>query len=92
GVCSGSGAGGLLVCVKAEVEGKCGKNFSKYIADSFKSQLVAGTNYFVKVRAIDTGDGFIHVRIYVALPHTKQPPSVHSVQQDKTQEDEIAYF
>uniref|UniRef100_A0A8C5P6S1 Cystatin domain-containing protein n=1 Tax=Leptobrachium leishanense TaxID=445787 RepID=A0A8C5P6S1_9ANUR len=75
--------------VKVEVEQKCEKNFTKFVAICYKTQVVCGTNYFVK---IDTGVGFIHVRIYVALPHTKQPPSFDGVQQDKTREDEIHHF
>uniref|UniRef100_A0A8C5QVR8 Cystatin domain-containing protein n=1 Tax=Leptobrachium leishanense TaxID=445787 RepID=A0A8C5QVR8_9ANUR len=76
--------------VKVEVEEKCGKNFTKFDAVCYKKQVVAGMNYFVKVR----GQGAYSscLAIYVALPHENQPPSFHSVQQDKTQEDEILYF
>uniref|UniRef100_A0A8C5M5Q7 Cystatin domain-containing protein n=1 Tax=Leptobrachium leishanense TaxID=445787 RepID=A0A8C5M5Q7_9ANUR len=75
--------------VKLEVEEKCGKTFGQFVAVSYRSQLVAGTNYFIKV---DAGDGFIHVRIYQPLPQANKPPSVTAVQQDKSKEDEIVYF
>ena len=35
--------------VKADAEGKAGKAFAQFKAVSFSSQVVAGTNYFVKV-------------------------------------------
>jgi len=36
--------------VRAEVETKAGKNFAEFVAVEYSTQLVAGTNYFVKVR------------------------------------------
>eukprot|EP00438_Fugacium_kawagutii_P004914 Skav217253 [mRNA] locus=scaffold47:408724:423566:+ [translate_table: standard] len=64
--------------------------FTEFTAMSYSSQVVAGTNYFVKVKV---GDGkFCHVRIHQPLPHTGQPPAVHSLQMDKAEEDAIEYF
>ncbi|KAK5583597.1 hypothetical protein RB653_005195 [Dictyostelium firmibasis] len=54
---------------------------------SYKTQLVSGTNFFVKVK---TSNGFAHARIYRDL---QQNFSVHSVKSDDvTEESEIAYF
>ena len=39
----------LLFKVKAAVEKKVGKKLETYLAVSYKTQVVAGTNYFVKV-------------------------------------------
>ncbi|XP_013391799.1 stefin-C-like [Lingula anatina] len=75
--------------VKAELEGKVGKNFTECKAISYRSQVVAGTNYFVKVQV---GDEYIHVRIFVPLPHTGEAPSVHSFQAGKSAADPIEYF
>lgn len=45
--------------------------------DKYKQQVVAGTNYFVRVK-INEG-GFFHLRIYEPLPHTGEPPSLANV-------------
>merc|ERR1712070_387421 len=50
---------------------KLGKEFAKYDLIEYKTQVVAGTNYFCKV---DIGEGeFAHMRIYQPLPHTRKP-------------------
>lgn len=76
--------------VRGEVEDKSGKKFSEYTALTFCSQVVAGTNYFVKIHV--GNDECVHVRILQPLPHTGAPPSVHAVQVSKTKHDEITYF
>ncbi|KAM3935838.1 cystatin-B-like [Leptodactylus fuscus] len=76
--------------LKAEVEGQHGKKYPTYVALTFKTQLVAGTNYFVKV---DVGnDQCIHLRIYKNLPHAGEQLSLTSTQINKTKEDEIVHF
>merc|ERR1719454_1468282 len=52
------------------------------------SQVVAGTNYFFR---ISTGTGHVHIRVFKPLPHTQQPPSVHSVKVPGAAEA-LAYF
>lgn len=49
--------------------------------------MVAGINYFVKI-AVAEGE-YIHARIYRDL---QRNVSVHSVQTDKSETDELAYF
>jgi cystatin-A/B len=39
----------MCLQIRADLEGKMGKTFQKFKARSYKSQVVAGTNYFVKV-------------------------------------------
>jgi len=36
--------------VRADLETKAGKKFAEFVAIEFSTQVVAGTNYFVKVR------------------------------------------
>lgn len=42
---------------------------------SMTSQVVAGTNYMVKV---DVGDDHVHAKIYKPLPHTGNAPELKS--------------
>ena len=71
------------------MEAQAGRNFTDFIAVHYRSQEVAGTNYFVKVH---TGDEkYIHVRIYEPLPG-RGDTSLHSIQNDKAKEEEVQYF
>ena len=63
--------------------------FAEFTAVSVLSQVVAGTNYFVKVK---TGGDFAHVRIYQPLPHTGAPAELVAVRPGLKDEDELAYF
>jgi len=80
----------LIEKVRADLEAKVGKSFPQYKAVSYKSQVVSGTNYFVKIQ-IDNGE-FIHVRLYQTLPHAGGTVQVHSHQTGKAIEDAIEYF
>ena len=54
--------------LKSSVEEKLGRLASTFTAISYATQVVAGTNYIVK---IDTGaDTYIHVKLHKPLPHT----------------------
>ena len=53
----------------------------------YKTQLVAGTNYFLKVKVGD--NECVHARVYKDL---QQNVSLHSVQGNKSEDDEIEYF
>ena len=53
---------------------------------SFKTQVVAGINYFVKARL---GDNVFHARIYQDLNNGM---CIHSIQKNKKLEDPIEYF
>lgn len=79
----------LIEQVREAVELKAGANFAEYKAIQVSKQVVAGTNYFVKVHV--GGDCYVHVRIYKPLPG-QGDLQVHGVQSDKTLEDSLAYF
>jgi cystatin-A/B len=76
--------------LRGEVEDKSGKKFTEYTALKVCSQVVAGTNYFVKIHV--GNEECVHARIFRPLPHTGAPPSVHSVQVSKTKHDQLQYF
>jgi len=76
--------------LKPDVESKAGKKFNDFTALNYHSQVVAGTNYFVKVH---TGnDECVHLRIFRPLPHTHEEPSLHSHQMSKSRTEPITYF
>ncbi|CAL1547426.1 unnamed protein product [Lymnaea stagnalis] len=80
----------LIKKIKDDLEKKSQKTFSNFKAVSYKSQVVAGTNFFVKIQG--DGDEYLHVRIYRPLPHTNEGPSLHSYQLGKSKDDDIEYF
>mmetsp|Transcript_2868 Transcript_2868/g.8882 ORF Transcript_2868/g.8882 Transcript_2868/m.8882 type:complete len:129 (+) Transcript_2868:1-387(+) len=63
--------------------------FTDFTAVTCASQVVAGTNYFVKVR-IGT-DQFIHMRIYEPLPHTQAAPELSAVKMAE-EKDTLDFF
>ncbi|XP_042666159.1 cystatin-B-like [Centrocercus urophasianus] len=76
--------------VKPQLEEKEGKTFDVFTAVEFKTQLVAGTNYFIKVHV--GNDEFMHLRVFRSLPHEDKPLSLRGYQSSKTKHDELAYF
>ncbi|KAI0208770.1 Cystatin-B [Lamellibrachia satsuma] len=70
--------------VRPQVEEKAGQKFSEYKALRVVTQLVAGTNYFVKIHI--GNDECAHARIYHPLPGQGEP-SLSSVQLKKTRDD-----
>jgi cystatin-A/B len=65
-----------------------GKNLHSFKAVSYKTQVVAGTNYFVKV---DAGDEHLHLRILKPLGENPTP-QLHSCQAGHSSTSEIGYF
>ncbi|KAM3932871.1 cystatin-A1-like [Leptodactylus fuscus] len=85
----------------AEIQGYCRSvrarflkqsqtNARKFKAITYRSQVVAGTNYFVKVWL--GGDEYCHLRIFKPLPYTGLRPSLSNFQCGKTKEEAIEYF
>ncbi|KAM9389700.1 cystatin-B-like [Phaethornis superciliosus] len=76
--------------VKSQLEEKEGKTFDVFTAVEFKTQMVAGINYFIKVHV--GNDEFMHLRVFRSLPHKNKPLSLHSYQSSKAKHDELTYF
>eukprot|EP01127_Copromyxa_protea_P023729 TRINITY_DN901_c0_g1_i1.p1 TRINITY_DN901_c0_g1~~TRINITY_DN901_c0_g1_i1.p1 ORF type:complete len:145 (-),score=19.79 TRINITY_DN901_c0_g1_i1:75-509(-) len=64
---------------------------------SYKTQVVAGTNYFVKVKVSDTD--YLHLRIFLPLGTTlhnlgegEHMPELVAIETGHQQEDPIEYF
>ncbi|XP_072307459.1 cystatin-B-like [Eucyclogobius newberryi] len=81
---------GICDSVKGQVEEKTGKKYETFVAKTYTTQVVAGTNYFVKIHV--GGDDHVHVRIFKGLPHTGGELKVHGLQEAKSHHDEIGYF
>ncbi|CAJ0956509.1 unnamed protein product [Ranitomeya imitator] len=75
--------------VKAQFLKQSGTNATKFVALVYKSQVVAGKNYLVKV---DTGDQFCHLKIFVPLPHTGEEPQLSGWQCGKTKKEALTFF
>ncbi|XP_053715461.1 cystatin-B-like [Synchiropus splendidus] len=76
--------------LKEHAESKTGTNFAEFTAKSFRSQVVAGTNYFVKVHV--GGDQYAHLRIHEALPCNGGGVKLSDAQHPKKEEDAIEFF
>ena len=77
--------------LKAEASSHLGgKNLSPFEAVSYKTQVVAGTNYFVKVLA-DGGKEHVHLRVFKPLGENAKP-KLHSCQAGHSQTSDIEYF
>jgi len=75
---------------RKKVESKAGKEFTEFVAVAYVTQVVAGTNFFVKVHI--GNEEFAHLRIFRPLPHVNEMPSLHDYQLPKTREDPITHF
>ncbi len=56
---------------------------------SYKSQIVAGIIYFLKLK-ID--NNFYHAKVIDYLPHESKAPQILSIQGEQSENSEITYF
>lgn len=80
----------ILKNLKSEIEIKIGKELIILKADSYKTQVVAGINYFIKAKI--SKDEYIFVRVFRSLPHTLEKDKLVSIKVNKYETDEINYF
>ncbi|NXH32655.1 CYTA protein, partial [Myiagra hebetior] len=76
--------------VKPEFESQANVNCVLFAAIVYKTQVVAGTNYFIKVQVSD--DDYAHLKVYQNLPYANQGPSLVGFQTGKTRDDPLTYF
>ncbi|NXF70736.1 CYTB protein, partial [Sclerurus mexicanus] len=76
--------------VKPQFESKESRNCAMFTAIVYKTQVVAGINYFIKVQISDTE--YVHLKVFQSLPHENQGPSLVSFQTGKTRDDPLTYF
>ncbi|XP_075399458.1 cystatin-B-like [Tenrec ecaudatus] len=73
--------------VRCEVEEKEHKKFPEFKAVEYKSQVVAGTNFFIKVHV--GNDNFVHLCVFRSLSDEDMPLTLSRYQTNKTKEDEL---
>ncbi|XP_043854175.1 leukocyte cysteine proteinase inhibitor 1-like [Dromiciops gliroides] len=76
--------------VKPQYEEKSNEKFEQFEAVSYKSQVVAGVIYYVKVAL--GKERYSHLKIFQPLPHTNEPLELLDFQTGKTKDDEVTYF
>ncbi|NXU73081.1 CYTX protein, partial [Oreotrochilus melanogaster] len=76
--------------VKPQFEKKTNRNCSTFQAIEYRSQVVAGINYFIKVQISE--DEYAHLRVFQALPYENQGPRLDDFQTGKTRDDPLIYF
>ncbi|KAF7669268.1 hypothetical protein LDENG_00203180 [Lucifuga dentata] len=76
--------------VKSEVEQKTGKNYRVFKAVKYRSQVVEGVNYFIKVN-VGEGD-YLHLIVFQSLPCYGGKIELIKVQEHKTEDDPIEPF
>ncbi|KAM6211035.1 cystatin-A-like [Sarcoramphus papa] len=76
--------------VKPQFESRENKTYNIFKAIAYKTQVVAGINYFIKVQVSDAD--YAHLRVFQSLPQEDQGPSLVSFQTGKTRDDPLTYF
>ncbi|XP_005434391.1 cystatin-A [Falco biarmicus] len=76
--------------VKLQFESRVNRTCGIFKAIVYKTQVVAGINYFIKVQVSD--NEYVHLRVFQSLPHENKGPSLVSFQTGKTRDDPLTYF
>uniref|UniRef100_A0A8C3XEG4 Cystatin domain-containing protein n=1 Tax=Cyanoderma ruficeps TaxID=181631 RepID=A0A8C3XEG4_9PASS len=80
----------FLLQVKPQFERRADINCRVFTAIVYRTQVVAGTMYFIKVQVSDAN--YVHLKVFQSLPHENQGPSLADFQTGKTRDDPLTYF
>ena len=72
----------LAINMQEQVENTLGETFDIFEPVLYSSQVVAGTNYSIKVHVGD--ERFVHIKIYVPLPVYNAPNELLECENDKS--------
>ncbi|NWR45729.1 CYTA protein, partial [Regulus satrapa] len=76
--------------VKPQFESQANMNCAVFTAIKYKTQVVAGTMYYIKVQVSDAE--YVHLKVFQSLPYENQGPSLVGFQTGKTIDDPLTYF
>ncbi|KAF5924015.1 hypothetical protein HPG69_010447 [Diceros bicornis minor] len=86
----------LIICflfslkVKSQLEAKTNRTYEEFKAVEYKTQVVAGTNYYIKVQVGD--NNYIHLKIFKSLPHRGGSLTLTGYLINKSKDDELKGF
>ncbi|XP_074857274.1 cystatin-A-like [Carettochelys insculpta] len=78
--------------VKPQLEKKENTTYQVFEALQYRTQVVGGMNYLIKVCISKTEDQCVHLKVYEALPHKNEGPSLTAYQIEKTKTDPLNTF
>ncbi|XP_051636851.1 cystatin-B-like isoform X2 [Manacus candei] len=76
--------------VKLQLRVRVNGRYDIFRAILYRTQVVAGTMYFIKVQVADTE--YVHLKVFVGLPPENLYPALVSFQTGKTRDDPLDYF
>ncbi|XP_049730576.1 cystatin-A [Elephas maximus indicus] len=76
--------------VKPQLEQKTNETYKDFEAVEYKTQVVAGVNYYIKVRIGD--NNYIHLKIFKSLPGENESLTLTGYQTGKSKDDELQGF
>ncbi|XP_075760573.1 stefin-C-like [Pelodiscus sinensis] len=78
--------------VQPQLEEKVDVKYEYFEAIEFRTQIVAGTNYLIKVSVSNSTEECVHLKVFVSLPYEKKEPSLTAYQTGKTKRDPLTPF
>uniref|UniRef100_A0A668RBA7 Cystatin-B n=1 Tax=Oreochromis aureus TaxID=47969 RepID=A0A668RBA7_OREAU len=79
-----------LYCVRSQAEQKTNKKYVEFLALKYRSQVVAGTNYLIKVLA--GGTSYLHLLVWRKLPFEGGNAVLTRVQEHHHKDDPLLPF
>ncbi|XP_012635692.1 cystatin-A-like [Microcebus murinus] len=76
--------------VKPQLEEKTNETYEEFEAIEYKSQVVAGTNFYIKVHV--GGDHYVHLKVFEGLFRENEDVELSGYQTNKCKEDELTGF
>ncbi|XP_047646923.1 cystatin-A1-like [Phacochoerus africanus] len=80
----------IATTVKPQIEEETKKNYEKFEAILYRSQVVAGIIYYIKVHV--GGNSYVHIKVLQSLPYQNKPLELSGYQVDKTKDDKLTGF
>ena len=80
----------LIKNIRNQLENKTTIKYDTVTVHSYKTQVVAGIIYYVKINI--EGNNYVHLKIMQHLPHTDTAPELLNHLMNKTIDDEINFF